>query len=63
MKYNTAHPKIYTNLDDEITKDMTAQISITDSLKGKNIEELTNKDWDKILLQNKKNQSENYKNF
>ena len=38
----------YKNLDDEIFEDMQRQIHLTDSLKGKNIEEIT-EDLDRII--------------
>ena len=42
-------PNKYKNLDDEIMEDMQGQIHISDSLKDKNIDELTPEDLDKII--------------
>jgi hypothetical protein len=39
----------YKKLDDEIFDDMQRQIHLTDSLKGKSIEEMTQEDMDKII--------------
>jgi hypothetical protein len=39
----------YKKLDDEIIEDMQCQLYLTDSLKGKNIEEINNEDLDKII--------------
>jgi hypothetical protein len=42
-------PKKYKSLDDEVIEDMQRQMHITDHLKGKSIEELTEEDLDKII--------------
>ena len=42
-------PNKYKNLDDEIIEDMQRQMHISDSLKGKSIDEITDEDLDKII--------------
>jgi hypothetical protein len=39
----------FENLDDEVMEDMQRQVQITDSLKDKSIEEMTEEDWNKII--------------
>ena len=43
------NPNKYKNLDDEIIEDMQRQIHISDSLKDKSIDEITDEDLDKII--------------
>ena len=42
-------PTKYKNLDDKVFEDMQRQMHITDALKGKSIEELTEEDLEKII--------------
>jgi len=49
LKADDTEASKYRNLDDEIFDDMQRQIHLTDSLKGKRIEEITEEDMDKII--------------
>ena len=49
LKYNNENTRKYKHVDDEIIEDMRAQMNMSDSLEGKNIEEMTEEDWDKII--------------
>ena len=42
-------PKKYKSLDDEVFEEMQRQMHITDPLKGKSIDELTDEDMDRII--------------
>jgi hypothetical protein len=42
-------PKKYRCLDDEVLEDMQRQMHITDPLKSKSIEEITDEDLDKVI--------------
>ena len=49
LKHNNENTRKYKHVDDEIIEDMQAQMNMSDSLKGKNIEEMTEEELDKII--------------
>jgi hypothetical protein len=49
LNVDDKHQSKYKNLDDEIFEDMQGQLHIADPLKGKSIEEITDKDLDRII--------------